>query len=543
MKKLKHIKLFEAFESSQLSGVLKFIKDKDKFLELLKQVCNTIDFPYSKLSDEFFEYLPFKKALYKNITLSEEKCDAESNFMSDEFCKNGLVKRPWGKNFRYVACDACGGTGIKKEKHEVKLIKFWFDIDGKFVSTTGVDGKIRKSQSSGLGNYMKVRPTNSSDYSGLVIGTPVSLDLDGSGVMGHIYRDNGGVYLIQNKKSGSEPNGRDWKKYGRYSWALGEYDFRRSGSCVLAIKPVDDENVKVEVNPYEFNGILNIGYGNNLRIMESDTSELIKGANFALILDIDKLRRSSFEKLKKIKSNREESKKDSLFLKKSEDIKKENIKRYLLKISNSTNVSGSIEDLKNCSRLVNKLLGGRNMLYFIHPDSREYSVSHLDTISTKMFKMFNFLEKDEIANVKDYVNSINYSLPSYVKSTSECNVVIIDVINYITKNLKETSHKEVFNLINELRDVTYQNISSYKIDTLEDFESVIQQINFIVNLLSTTRYPNVRKLSRYFSRIAYNSPSNVFDTYISTMESVSLDEITKELKTIIRIIKKHRIIK
>jgi hypothetical protein len=541
MKKLKHIKLFEAFESSKLSGVLKFIKDKDKFLELLKKVCNTIDFPYSKLSDDFFEYLPFKKALYKNITLSEEKCEAESNFMGGEFCKNGLVKRPWGKNFRYVTCDACKGTGIKPEKHEVKLIKFWFDIEGKFVQTTGVDGKIRKSQSTGIGNYIKVRPTNSSDYRGLPTGTPVLLNLDGD-VMGHIYRDSGGVYLIQNKKSGSEPYGRDWKKYGKYSWALGEYDLSRNGGYLLVTKPVEDENVKVEVDPYTFNGLLNIGYGNTLRIMESDTSELIKGANFALILDIDKLKRSSFEKLNKIKSSREESKKDSLFLKKSEDIKKENIKRYLLQISNSTNVSGSIDDLKNCNRLVNKLLGGRNMLYFIHPDSREYNVSHLDTISTKMFKMFNFLEKDDIVSVKEYANSINYSLPSYVKSTSECNVVIIDVINYISKNLKEPSHKEVFNLINELRDVTYQNISSYKIDTLEDFESVIQQINFIVNLLSTPRYPNIRKLNRYFSRIAYNSPSNTFDTYNAIMQSVSLEDLIMELKTIIRLIKKHRII-
>ena len=38
---------------------------KDSFLKEVKQICDEMDFPYSKLSDEYFEYLPFNNALKK----------------------------------------------------------------------------------------------------------------------------------------------------------------------------------------------------------------------------------------------------------------------------------------------------------------------------------------------------------------------------------------------------------------------------------------------------------------------------------------------
>jgi hypothetical protein len=81
MSKLQHIKLFEAFESIKLTKTLGYIKDKsdkNNFLDRLKRVCGSIDFPYSKLSDEFFEYLPFKKALDKAAIVTDEPCVATS---------------------------------------------------------------------------------------------------------------------------------------------------------------------------------------------------------------------------------------------------------------------------------------------------------------------------------------------------------------------------------------------------------------------------------------------------------------------------------
>ena len=59
MKNLKHIQIFEAFESRILSKTLGYINtsDKSNFMDRIKRLCKTIDFPLSKMSDEYFEYL------------------------------------------------------------------------------------------------------------------------------------------------------------------------------------------------------------------------------------------------------------------------------------------------------------------------------------------------------------------------------------------------------------------------------------------------------------------------------------------------------
>ena len=60
---MKYIKLYEAFESDKLSKTIGFIKEKEdrkRFLEDIKKVCNQIDYPYSKLTDDNFQYLPYK---------------------------------------------------------------------------------------------------------------------------------------------------------------------------------------------------------------------------------------------------------------------------------------------------------------------------------------------------------------------------------------------------------------------------------------------------------------------------------------------------
>jgi hypothetical protein len=90
---LKYIKLFEAFDSSN-SGVISYIKNKDKFIKL---VC-TIDFHtqnYQMIWIPSFQKALNKKAIDQNIG-------------------------------------------------EISLIKFWFDVNGT-LKMTGVDGIKRGS--------------------------------------------------------------------------------------------------------------------------------------------------------------------------------------------------------------------------------------------------------------------------------------------------------------------------------------------------------------------------------------------------------------
>ena len=65
---MKYIKLFEAFQSTILSKTLGYLDkwSKPVFLEHVKKVCKEVDFPISELNDDYFQYLPFKKALSVN---------------------------------------------------------------------------------------------------------------------------------------------------------------------------------------------------------------------------------------------------------------------------------------------------------------------------------------------------------------------------------------------------------------------------------------------------------------------------------------------
>ena len=153
MKQLKHIKLFEAFESVKLGKTLSFINSSDKstFIDILKRIAKNYDFPISKFNDDMFQYLPFKSALRKNVDppkpTEREVCKRESDWIPGEFCQGGRVKRTWGAHTRMTECPGCGGTGFKPEKKvapEVQLLKFWFDKDGNYVTVTGCDGQINK---------------------------------------------------------------------------------------------------------------------------------------------------------------------------------------------------------------------------------------------------------------------------------------------------------------------------------------------------------------------------------------------------------------
>ena len=97
---MKYLKLYEAFESNILSKTLKYLSkgSKDSFLKEVKQICDEMDFPYSKLSDEYFEYLPFNNALKK-----------------------------------------VDGTN--------KIYKFWLNSDGDLINTTLTDGETTTNPS------------------------------------------------------------------------------------------------------------------------------------------------------------------------------------------------------------------------------------------------------------------------------------------------------------------------------------------------------------------------------------------------------------
>ena len=234
MKNLQHLQLFEAFESTKLSKTLGFIKekkDKDIFLEKIKNICQSIDFPYSKLSDEFFDYLPFKSALKKSAILTDEPCEATSKSefpqyaVAGEKCTKGKIKRQWGARTRDVVCPVCSGTGVKPKKSEVKLLKFWFNSEGKFIATTAVDGVIRKrsARSTGskfserLSDYIVGPAISHEQVKELPTGTILRAEIGGRDTVFVLFKEGNRIYAIQSHHAGSAPSSSSWRNYGTRS--------------------------------------------------------------------------------------------------------------------------------------------------------------------------------------------------------------------------------------------------------------------------------------------------------------------------------------
>jgi hypothetical protein len=218
-----------------LSKTIGFIKEKEdrkRLLEDIKKICNQIDYPYSKLTDDNFQYLPYKTALNVNAIKTDTPCDATSQRafpeygVAGEVCKGGHIFRMWGTRTREVVCPICNGTGVKKTRPEIKWIKFWFSAEGKYIATTAVDGQIRKGSNKGGSGYTGSLDLNDYNQVGVVSRTDLKngdialININDRSTVCYIYKNSDYTYAIQEYHSGNVPNGQEWRKFGPRSWVL-----------------------------------------------------------------------------------------------------------------------------------------------------------------------------------------------------------------------------------------------------------------------------------------------------------------------------------
>lgn len=486
MRKLKYIKLFEAFDSRVLSKTLGYIDDESKkiFLSSIKNICAIIDFPMSELSDEYFEYLPFKAALNKNVTSEDKPCTAKSVDLFDrrfgiegEICHGGRIKRKWGERNREVACPACNGTGIKPKKSNVELLKFWFNVDGKYITTTCVDGVIRP-------NFSKHVRGEVVDFYNLEHGEKYLIKLQHRDVdftEGTIYMQDNGVYFIQNTHNGSTPYGDAWRQYGRFSWCITgntshEKPIYSAGTENITREEAYSWNVGVAIDNYKI-------VSTNRNIQSS-----VRDANFAIILDYEALKNKEFQKRSTTKAGRQEIKKHSLLDpdQTSEKIKKKNIERYLDSIVKKSDITSNIA---NCNKVISRILTYSSSLYIIRYTDIG---SDLQVVLRKYIEILDPNTDDDIK--KSYILDINDKIVNLSKRnmnlSGQVQINIKAVKDLLLKN-KPQNYKlyiKMLNKIDEISLVITKRIKEYDVETIDDFEIVFQKINITKNIIRSDRY-------------------------------------------------------
>jgi len=544
MKNLKYIQIFEAFESKILSKTLGYIDSSDRstFMDRLKRLCKSIDFPLSKMSDEYFEYLPFKSALARAAMTGDEPCEATSKSefpqyaIPGEKCEGGKLKRMWGSRPRQVVCPVCGGSGVKPKKSEVKLVKFWFTSEGKYVANTLVDGMVRVGRGSGRGakfstklsDYTVGRAVN--DISTLSGGEMAVMTIEGSEVIAYIYKYGSRYYAIQNVKSGSTPSSSDWTRYGRYSWALGHGEYENMRLLTPKVKTKEEE----EVDPYTWNTGIEFSYSGIRANTSTDVQSQIKDAHFAIVFDFGKLRKSEFETTQDTRSSREERKEGSKLdpRQSNEEIKKRNIERYVNLLSQKLDIS---TDIANCNRLISRSLGHKSALYIV------YGTNIYSYLGSIIDYYIRFMSADEDRYKKNYADEISDKTNDLFKNGMRRADIASDTIKTIKAKLKSNNKDEkyfqILDLTQKLSDVIYENLKNYQINDIEDLEVVAQKISSIRNVLKSDRYG----LSRYFGNfIEYVASGREDRAYSHLIDNyyTNIDDILEKLPRIITVISK-----
>ena len=547
MKQLKYLKLFEAFESVKLSKTLGYIdnKSREKFIDYLKRLCKKSEFPISQLSDDMFQYLPYNKALKVNVDKEDNPCQATSksefnrqHAIEGEKCEGGRIKRLWGARPRAVECPNCKGSGIEPVKEDIKLVKFWFSKDGSLINTTGCDGSVKNSSQVGSFESGEVISSNGRDMPKLqsiphLTKVTLKTSRNSPSTQATIYKERSDIFCIQDIYQGGAPSGRDWQKYGRYSWNILGGDF----DSITILNKVETEEKSEEINPLFYNFVANWTYSGMRLDKWQDVENLIKDAHFALVFDWSKVKAGDFKKVPEIRSEREELKSGSKLTIKDEDIRKANIDRYMKKIAEKSDL---VKDISNVRSVVNRMLGGQNSIYVI--------VGHANYERKFAYLIVRYLEvlryKEEYSEESDELKYVIGSLKSTIQSSYESvSTDVSDVrkcLDYCTTELKKGEKSEYLELIKELQEVSQmmnQKIMSLPFDCIEDLEIVKSKVTFFRSLFVSDAY-GLDNLRYFIDDALQGREKKSFDRLVDEwrLSGENLEKTKKGLQTVKKII-------
>lgn len=551
---MKYIKLYEAFESEKLTKTLGFIKEKEdrnRFLGDIKKICNQIDYPYSKLTDDNFQYLPYKAALNVNAIKSDTPCDATSKKAFPEFgiegevCHGGKIFRMWGTRRREVVCPICNGTGVKKTKPEMKWVKFWFSAEGKYVATTAVDGQIRKGSMRRSTGKSYTGTLNLSDYkevgvvslSDLKNGDVVLVTINNEPTVCYIIiGSNGRAYAIQDRHSGSSPDNVPsdvWRQYGSRSWVLastGDY----TGFIKLLSPKVESEETQVESqpDPITWNVVVSINrYGSGFDTSSKDVEDAIKDAHFAIVMDFGKIKASKFKEKSVIKGEREESREGAVALMTDDDIRKANLQRYIDKISKSVDLSNGFSDI---TKILPRFFGGRLALVYTFRGRNFDDFNYIINDIFKFMKSTN--DNDKLRWAKEATGTLNDTYKSNISTNKRYN----NHFEFTRKEIEKNGKQEYNRLLDKLMELSEKINSSLlqkPIESLEDLELTYRKLRSLKDILRSDRYL-IRRLDSFFDRFGSESTDRTYRYLVEYIDESDIDRFINDIDSLIKIVEK-----
>ena len=561
MKNLKHIKLFEgfyslleAFDASHLNKVFNYIKSKDekkKFSSYVSAIAGQIDVPATAITDKYFEYLPYKDAIKRNLSMDLVDCKATSiaafgnpnhrggKGVAGDVCTGGKLKKSYGAagRTREYDCPVCNGTGKVNPSGQLKYLKFWLNSEGKFIGVTAVDG-VYHANSKDVSQFKQIDITDEikaalnregrndatvkadleaveSKY-GLISGkTKIAMEgltnyrwRDPYGItIGTYWKDRDGkVYVacgnshLDDKRQ--RPVGVKWKEFGNYISQL-PYIFnavqsnmdRGSVRILTDVEEKEDYLYNVGVQFTIPRG--NAGAVSGFSLQDSLSKTFLSDAEFAIVFDFKQFQEdmasAGTKKLSTIKDERTEMKSGIIGGKlgiSNTDIKNANIERYTKAISN-------VDITQGFDKLVKKLprfFGGRYALFYLMEEKN--FVAYRNNVAN----LLKFMSAEDDEQKKYYSDRVSERIRDVFKSNTEYSDkldkrfkgyldYLNDKLNVANEDQKilYQSQIDIFNKLKELSSKISQKISSMEVETVEDFEIIYSKVGGISNALKAER--------------------------------------------------------
>jgi len=501
MNNLKYLTLFEAFQSNAISKILKHIggkiktSDSQRFIDALREiVMNVYGFQIDKISDSDVKYMSAKQA--KKIT------------------SEGEISNPYG----------------------IYALKFWFSVENGYLGFTGVgDDKMKSSPGSFIEDeldYIKnsldiktgklipvldYRVLNRGDK---VLGYFSDYERKQFLALGTIWREGDQLWVIQEVNDGGCPSGSDWRRYGRYSWNIGEVNYPADDHSKLHLYL--DSADELTLAQSETHDLLVNQSGELTRRSSSYSGSFadMEKADFAIVLYLDGLLKDDGT-VQDVRMWRDEARKGATALMTSSDIKKLNFKRYMDKLISlyGLTIDTSETDLKNLQNLIRTILCDKNILFALYLN--QPSVERISNIIKRIEALIK--EKQD----KEYrFNSLKDQFKNYREDAKDAN------IRYegSKKRVIDSADKDVLDFFEKLYQLSQkinEIVSKQKIETIDDLEILQYKLELLQKIIKSGRYEFTDGVQTTLNNFHYN------DSDVNRgIQSANREDISENLKKI-----------
>lgn len=497
---LKHLLLFESFSSKAISRSISFLrnsigkKESERFINTLRKIKDIYDYPIDKLSDAHLDYMSAKDAL----KIRAPK-DFESTNRWDLYCLTFWFSVESG----YLGYTGTGGYSEEYREGVGKNRPF----TERELSTIKDKLQITKGKLIPVNDYTKLNHLDK------VIGYFSSTRDTDALCLATMWIRRGSMWAIQDSVSGDSPNNRDeWEQYGRYGWSMGEVSYPGSDHLSLHLYVESDEDLHVAdeselrneprdyILPVRSNGRLSSWSGS---YNSCNSSSIIEDSDFAIVLYIDDLmnpdKAEYYEYPSDIKSFRKSSKEGATKLLSDEDIRQQNIERYMSKMLQSYGITKSSVDISDVRSVVLKGLNPNALI-----SCRRGHVSDVSRFSDRLYRMMRFISEgyskedieNEYSNLIEVMQNIHNKSIGRSKNYKESMKVVRDYFESIIADTgaserqvtESTRAINILNIVENIGKKIYDNISSQKISTLEDLKIIYYKLSSIRNTIEEDRY-------------------------------------------------------